>query len=453
MTLRHGTEADLKATAATLLSANMDRNRPLWDFTLLRGLSGNRTAMVIRIHHCLVDGISGVGFLSAILDPSPEVQPLPKPEQPFHAPPPRNPSLLESLLESCISAAERVVAAESELLNMAEHLRAAGKPPSAEETNPEPGSNGARIPSVDELRRLMPELAAPADRLPFNVVCRGPQKFNWAEIPLAQLKAVKDACGTTVNDVVLTLVTSTVRRYVERHHLPLSGRRLRIVVPVNIRGEGDVSALGNRITFIPVNLPLDISDPRELLDAARQAMTRGKSAQLGAFVGLFGVLLGTVPTALQAILGPIVCQLPLSLCNLICTNVPGPKVPLYLIGHKMLAFYPYVPIGGEMGMNCAVLTYNGTAFFGFTGDAHAIPDLNCLDKLLSRSFAELWKAVGKSAPRPRRPRSKAKVASVPSPAPMDKPALADVAAVPLRPEAASKTEPEPAKALGSVVDA
>jgi hypothetical protein len=86
--------------------------------------------------------------------------------------------------------------------------------------------------------------------------------------------------------------------------------------------------------------------------------------------------------------------LPLSLCNLICTNVPGPQYPLYLLGHKQLACYPYVPIGGEMGMNCAILTYNGTAYFGFTGDAHAIPDLKRLETFLSQSFAELRKAAG-----------------------------------------------------------
>jgi hypothetical protein len=85
----------------------------------------------------------------------------------------------------------------------------------------------------------------------------------------------------------------------------------------------------------------------------------------------------------------VVSQLPLSLCNTICTNVPGPQVPLYLMGHKMLCWYPWVPIGGLMGINCAILTYNGTAFFGFTGDVHAAPDLKRLEKFVDESFAEL----------------------------------------------------------------
>ena len=224
------------------------------------------------------------------------------------------------------------------------------------------------------------------------------------EIPLAEIKAIKQACGATVNDVVLTVVTSTVRRYAELHGVRLKGQRVRIIVPVNIRGNEQATDLGNRITFIPVDIPLDIVDPRKLIDAVRAAVARARSAHLAELVGLLGSWLATIPNALQALVGPLVSQLPLSLCNLICTNVPGPQIPLYFLGHRLLACHPYVPIGGEMGMNCAVLTYDGTAFFGFTGDAQAIPDLRLLDKLLSASFAELLKAVGFRRPR-RNPRA------------------------------------------------
>jgi hypothetical protein len=114
-----------------------------------------------------------------------------------------------------------------------------------------------------------------------------------------------------------------------------------------------------------------------------------KRARAAEFVGLFGGLLATLPNAFWKNIGPVVSQLPLSLCNTICTNVPGPQVPLYLMGHKMLCWYPWVPIGGLMGINCAILTYNGTAFFGFTGDVHAAPDLKRLEKFVDESFAEL----------------------------------------------------------------
>jgi diacylglycerol O-acyltransferase len=287
---------------------------------------------------------------------------------------------------------------------------------------------------------VLPELAAIPNRLPFNAVCRGPQKFNWAEIPLADIKAAKQACDATVNDVVLTVVTSTVRRYAELHGVRLKGQRVRIIVPVNLRADGQAKDLGNRITFLPVDIPLDIVDPRKLIDAVRVAVARARSAHLAELVGLFGTWLGTIPNALQALVGPLVSQLPLSLCNLICTNVPGPQVPLYFLGHRLLSCYPYVPIGGEMGMNCAVLTYNGTAFFGFTGDAHAIPDLKLLDKLLTTSFAELQKAVSLRRPPRNYVRPKPRATPVPAATPST-PAIA-VARERISSPAESMKEPE-----------
>jgi diacylglycerol O-acyltransferase len=416
--LKRGTEAEFKSAAGKILSTTLDRRRPLWDFTLVRGLKGNRTGAVIRMHHCLADGIAGVGLLNALMDPSPTPPPMPKDKEPFHAPPRPlgEKSLLNDLISSSMSVVKRLLAAESELLALTKQaIAGVEERPEAVEARAEPASNPeARTPLLDELRRVLPDVAAIPHRLPFNTVCRGPQKFNWLGIPLADIKAVKQACGATVNDVVLTLVTSTVRRYAELHNVRLKGQRVRIIVPVNIRGSAQTSDLGNRITFLPVDIPLDIADPLKLIDAVRAAVARARSAHLAELVGLLGSWIGAIPNALQAIIGPLISQLPLSLCNLICTNVPGPQVPLYFLGHRLLSCHPYVPIGGEMGMNCAVLTYDGTAFFGFTGDAHAIPDLRVLDKLLSTSFAELLKAVGVRQTRPSPKRAKPQGKPVPA---------------------------------------
>ena len=120
-----------------------------------------------------------------------------------------------------------------------------------------------------------------------------------------------------------------------------------------------------------------------------------KRARAAEFVGFAGGLFSTIPTPIWAAIGPVASQLPLSLCNIICTNIPGPQVPLYLLGHKMLSWYPYVPIGGEMGLNCAILSYNGMAYFGFTCDVGAVPDPEHLEKFVTMSCAELRKA-GKS---------------------------------------------------------
>jgi diacylglycerol O-acyltransferase / wax synthase len=371
--LKHGTEDELKALAGKIVSESLDRQRPLWDFTLAR-LKGGRTGMVTRIHHCLADGIAGVGAMNVILDASPNPPPVSRKKlkaTPPPAPKDAGAALLDGLAKSYLSLFNGALTLHSGLMNMAEQAVA----------------NPAGAPAG--LLRVLSELAAPAERLPFNVICNGPQKFAWTEVPLADIKAIKNKCGGTVNDVVLATVTMAFGRYVAHRGVDLTGRSLRVVVPVNVRGNGDAKELGNQISFVPVPLPLDLRDPVKLLAVVTERVEFLKHARAAEFVGLLGGLLATLPNAFWKNIGPVASQLPLSLCNIICTNVPGPQIPLYLMGHKMLSWYPWVPIGGLMGINCAILTYNGTAFFGFTGDVHAAPDLELLEKFVDQSFAEL----------------------------------------------------------------
>jgi len=118
----------------------------------------------------------------------------------------------------------------------------------------------------------------------------------------------------------------------------------------------------------------------------------------------------------QGMAGPIASQLPITPFNLVCTNVPGPQVPLYLLGHKMLHCYPYVPVGGEMAVNCAILSYNGTVYFGFSGDVHAAPDLRRLESLLMTSFTELRDSVGIGPPQKKKVRRRRRGNSIVVPA-------------------------------------
>jgi diacylglycerol O-acyltransferase / wax synthase len=396
--LKHGTEQELKELAGKIVSTRLDRERPLWDFTLAR-LQGGRTGLVVRIHHCLADGIAGVGVMNVIMDIAPNPSPIQQKEQPLEAfskPKDATAVILDGLAKSYMSLVSGALTLETGLLNVAQ----------------EAVTNPTGPPA--ELIRLLSELAAPAEPLPFNIVCKGPQKFAWTEVPLADIKAVKNICGGTVNDVVLTTVTLAFARYVEQRGVDLKGRSLRIVIPVNVRGNGDATELGNQISFVPVPVPLDVRDPQKLLVVVRERVEILKRARAADFVGLFGGLLSTLPSAFWANAGPVISQLPLSLCNVICTNVPGPQMPLYLMGHKMLKWYPWVPIGGLMGINCAILTYNGTAYFGFTGDVHAAPDLERLEKFVDVSFAELRAGaaaggVEAKPQRPKRTRSNAKI--------------------------------------------
>lgn len=382
VTLRNGTERDLKALASEILSTNLDRQRPLWDITLVRGLRGNRTGMVARIHHCLADGIAGVGILSILMDPSPMMPVIARKK--IAAPRPKQldagAQLLDSLLKSYTSAIKGAFLLQEEALKLAQEMLA----------NPND--------SLNDLMNVVPEIASPADRLPFNVVCHGPQKFGWTEIPMADIKAVRQQQGGTINDVILTIMAAALRRYVELRGVHVKGRAIRIMIPVNVRGNGDVKELGNRISFCPVTIPLDIRNPQKLFAAVRERMEYLKKARAAEFVGFAGGLFATIPTPIWAAIGPVASQLPLSLCNVICTNIPGPPMPLYLLGRKMVAWYPYVPVGGELGLNCAILSYNGTAYFGFTCDVGAVPDPEHLEKFVTMSCEELLKAGKRSKP-------------------------------------------------------
>jgi diacylglycerol O-acyltransferase / wax synthase len=413
--LHLGTESELKNVAGSILSKTLDRRRPLWDFTLLQGLRGNRTAVITRMHHCLADGLAGVGLMNLLMDASPEVPALPKRSPEFQVPASRKSrAFIDELITSSLSMARRILNVQMEMFNIVHHVmtaasRGIGKPASRGTSS---GVSEPSTPAIEEFAKLMPEITAATENLPFNVICRGPQKFRWAEIQLSDLKAIKNACGVKVNDVALTVVASAIRRYAELHHAELEGRLLRIVVPVNIRDSANAHDLGNHITFLPITIPFDIRKPRQLLAAVHERTAFLKYAHLGECIGLAGTMLGTVPTIAQEVAGPIVSQVRLGLCNLIFTNVPGPQEPLYLLGHKLLRCYPYVPIGGELGINCAVLTYNGTAYFGFTGDVHAAPDLARLEGLLMESFTELQAAVGLRPRKHQRARARARGMSV-----------------------------------------
>ena len=430
-TLKHGSDAELKTLAGKILSTVMDRQRPLWDLTLVHGLKGNRSGLILRLHHCLADGIAGVGIMNVLMDASPVAPRLPRRKLRLRIPPPRN--VLTSLANSCIDSysefVKLILAALGDVSSMAERFAA----------------NGGAL-ATKEFIGLLPELSLSTERVRFNVPYRGPQKFAWAEIPFEEIKAIRHASGTSVNDVILTLVTATIRRYLELHGDSVKGRLFRMMVPVNLRASDSPGELGNRISLVPVTIPLDIRNPRKLLAAVHKRTELLKRAHTAELVSLAGGLIAMFPSSVQALAGQFISRLPFTPFNLVCTNVPGSEYPLYLLGHKILHCYPYVPVGGEMALNCAILTYNGSAYFGFSGDVHAAPDLRRLETLLKLSFAELRETAGVRPARKeekkkvKRTRTEKKVASTPAPAPASDPAsirLAPVATVESTIEAAS----------------
>lgn len=389
--LRRGTEAALREFAGRLFGQIMDRNRPLWDMTVVDGLSGGRSALISRVHHCLVDGVSGVGLINILLDPQLQAQNGHKLKAP-HAPqlPGPTTALANALVSSYSEMVERILSAQSAALNVTQALM-----------------SDQALHGWSQLSRLVPELLSPVERLPFNQPCVGERRVAWSEVSIPEVCAIRQACGGTLNDVVLTTVTGAVRRYAELHGSPVKNRLLRLMVPVNIRRNGDHNGLGNQVSMLPVSIPLDIRDPVKLLDAVRQRTEAMKTARVADLLHLFATWMGTTPVPLQALMGPLASLLPVPPFNMVCTNVPGPPVPLYALGRKMVTFYPYVPIGNDMGVGCAIQSYNQVLYFGLTADTAAAPDVARLKRFLDQSFEELRAAAlkgGKPSKKRARPK-------------------------------------------------
>jgi len=373
-----GSDEELSKLAGRIFTPVMDRNKPLWDIYLVYGLAGKRTAMIARVHHCMVDGVSGVDLLKIVLDISPQVQPAPKP-QAMPPPPPRPDAtrrFFDSLLGSMQEGMNRWMEFQTGLLNLAQSL-------TVEQTR------GA----MPGLSQLLPSLAAPAPLLPFNRACSGERKLVWSTFSFAEARAIRAALEGTVNDVVLTVLAGAVSRYVEMHGQQTAGRNLRVMVPVSLRREEQRGALGNLVSLLPVEIPLDLSDPLERFRHINKKTVAMKNARVAEGLNLFSALMGILPASVQALVGAIAAT-PLPAFNMVSTNVPGPQVPLYSLGKRMIAYYPYVPVGYAVGCGCAIMSYDQKLYFGLTSDAQAMPDVESLKELLEESFVELRKAAG-----------------------------------------------------------
>lgn len=382
--LKRGTERELRELAGRVFSQMMDRTRPLWDLTLVDGLRGGRCGLIARVHHCLVDGVSGAGLMNVMLNAGQDsatptghkefaARPLPGPET----------SLVDALASAWTETVERVLAAQSAALNVAQAL-----------------ISDRAAHGFSQLARLGPELLTPVEPLSFNRQLAGPRKVAWSEISIAEVKAIRQAWGGTLNDVVLTVLTLALRRYAALHRLRLKGRLVRIMVPVSLRRPEEGQGYGNRVSLLPVSLPLDIANPRRLLRTVREQTEELKNTHVAELIGLAASWMGTTPAPIQAMLGPMAAMLPMPPFNLVCTNVPGPQFPLYALGRRMLTYYPYVPTGSEMGVNCAIQSYDGMLYIGLTGDVAAAPDLDRLKKFLDQAFADLRKQSGVKLTRP-----------------------------------------------------
>jgi len=373
-----GGEAELVNLAGRLFSPMMDRKKPLWDIYLVYGLEGKRTAMIARVHHCMVDGVSGVDLLKIILDISPEIPKIATP--PERTPQPPRPDatrrFFDTLLGNMQEGMNRWMEFQTGLLNLSQSF-----------------IDDRTRQSMQETSGLIPELALPVSLMPFNKQCSGDRKLVWSTFSFAEARAIRGALGGTVNDVVLTTLSGAVSRYVALHNQKTKGRKLRVMVPVSLRREDQRGALGNLVSMLPVEIPLDLKDPVERFRYVNRKTAAMKSGRVAEGLNLFSALMGILPAPVHAFAGALAAT-PIPAFNMVSTNVPGPQVPLYAMGKRMIAYYPYVPVGYAIGCGCAIMSYDQNLYFGLTSDTQAMPDVERLKEALEQSFIELRAAAG-----------------------------------------------------------
>lgn len=373
-----GGEAELEALAGRIFSQPLDRNKPLWDMHVVDGLKDGRGAIIWRMHHALADGVSGTEILKVMLDATPEGSGAT--QKPRYRPrrPPATDSKKDPLFDTVRSSLEGLLALENGLLSFAQTLL-----------------DDQKRNELKGLLDLLPELAASVERLPFNKPCTGERKFCWAEFSFADIQAVREAVGGTVNDIVLTVLTRALARYVKLHGQSVVNRFVRIVCPVSLRPADQREGPGNQISFLPVALPMDVRNPVRMLQAVQTRTETMKRSGAANLVGLLASWIAAAPPPVQALLwrGIPDIILPVPLLNMICTNIPGSPVPLYAVGRRMIATYPQVPTGYDLGVGCAVQSYDGKLFIGLIADAHAAPDVGRLRDFILVSFQELCRSA------------------------------------------------------------
>jgi WS/DGAT/MGAT family acyltransferase len=212
-------------------------------------------------------------------------------------------------------------------------------------------------------------------------------------VPFAEVRAIRSVLGGTVNDVALTIVSGAMKRYLEAHGQSTDGVELRIMAPVNIRPEGQEMALGNRISSMFPDIPVGIKDPIERARAVRERMEWLKKDGQPTGVDALFQMLDLIPPAVLRLVGGMP-QIPNPVLNMICTNVPGPMIPLYVVGHRLLGQYPLVPLAWDLGMAVCITSYDHKLFISLTADANIVPDLPLLRQFFDESFKELRTAAG-----------------------------------------------------------
>jgi diacylglycerol O-acyltransferase / wax synthase len=374
-----GDDRALAEVGGRVYAGMLDRQHPLWQLILLHGRADGNTAVIWKIHHAMIDGVSGIDLTMVLHDLTPESEPTARPAVAWQPQPSPDPI---SLLQDAVR--DRLTAIAEALTDSAFGVL-------------RPTELGERARQITgAVTTAVPSLLQPAPRTPFNAPLSTERRFAWQTLPFAEVRAVRAALGGTVNDVVLTVLSGALGHYLRAHGHRTDGVELRAMCPVSMRRPDERGALGNLVSVMLAPLFVGIADPLARLAAEREAMERLKSQDQAGGLYSLQQLLNGIPAVWQAFAGQL--PVPQALFNTVSTNVPGPQIPLYLAGHRLLDWIPLGICATNVGLFVAILSYDGRLTFGLTFDPRLVGDGWRLADWLGESFAELRSAAERAAP-------------------------------------------------------
>jgi diacylglycerol O-acyltransferase len=369
-----GTEEQLLLLAARIASQRLDRSKPLWEHWLVEGLEGDRFAIISKTHHALVDGIAGVDLATVIFDLEPTPTPPPENLDPWVARP--EPSQAELLLagargfvRSAASMTGRFVAAATRPATSLHVVRDA----------------------AEGLGELVWAGLNPAPETPLNVTIGPHRRFAIARQQLSEYKEIKNALGGTVNDIVLTVVAGALAGWLRSRGVSTQGLEMRALVPVSVRPRDQHGELGNQLTAMRGPLPVFIDDPVARLRYVSAAMDGLKESKQAVGAATLIAVNNLAPPTILAQASRL--NFSTRLFNLLVTNVPGPQLPLYVLGRELKDLFPLAFLPENHALAIAIMSYNGNLDYGLLGDYDAMPDIDVVADGIEQSLAALLAAA------------------------------------------------------------
>jgi diacylglycerol O-acyltransferase len=367
-----GGERELADLVGRVLSRPLDRSKPLWELTVIEGLEDGHVATMMKVHHAMVDGVSGMSLAAAMydLDPTGDRAAGSPPWRP--RPEPTDEELLLAAVRDGLRHPLDGLGQAAQSIRRAPVVAALGV-----------GSVVSGLQSIFGMGRR------PASSLDVRIGAN--RRFEMTQAPVQRFIDVKHALGGTVNDVVLTVVGAAMHRLLRARGEPMRGRTLRVMVPVSVRRPGDAE-LGNRVAPAFVDLPVGPMGPKRRLALVRESTGYLKESMMAMSADAIIGLGAYAPGGLLAAAARLASRG--AWFNLVVSNVPGPPQPLFLGGARLVASYPSLPLGENSGLSIGCTSLGGTMAFGLTGDWDAMPDLDRLARSIDESLDEISKVAG-----------------------------------------------------------